>query len=119
MSDLKPKVSFDETFSLLDIRVGRIVAVERCENAPKPAYQIEADFGKYGRRITVGRFTGHTVDDLMGLPILGVLNFEAREIGGVVSEFLCLGVQFPKADSGEATPLVPLVQDVKLGSKVF
>lgn len=119
MSDLKPLVSFDESFALLDIRVGRIVSVERCEGAPKPAYRIEADFGKYGRRVTVGRFTSHSIDDLMGLSILGVLNFEPREIGGVVSEFLCLGVQFPKADSGEATPIVPVQRDVKLGSKVF
>lgn len=119
MSDLKPTVSFEESFALLDIRVGRVVSVELAEGAPKPAYRIEADFGKYGRRVTVGRFTCHSIDDLIGLPILGVLNFEPREIGGVVSEFLCLGVQFPKADSGEATPLVPLNRDAKLGSKVF
>jgi tRNA-binding protein len=119
MSDLKPTVSFDETFAQLDIRVGRILTVERCEGAPKPAYRIEADFGKYGRRVTVGRFTCHSVDELVGQSILGVLNFEARDIGGVVSEFLCLGVQFPKADSGEATPLVPLNRYAKLGGKVF
>ncbi len=119
MSDLKPLVSFEDSLGLLDIRLGRVVSVEACPGAPKPAYQIVADFGKYGRRTTVGRFTCHSADELVGQSILGVLNFEPREIGGVTSEFLCLGVQFPKAESGEATPVVPLNKDAKLGSKVF
>jgi tRNA-binding protein len=36
----------------------------------------------------------------------------------MTSEFLCLGVQFPKADSGEATIITPLA-DAKLGGKLF
>lgn len=119
MSDLKPIVSFEDTLGKLDVRLGRITSAEPCLGAPKPAFVIVADFGKYGQRTTVGRFSCHSSDELVGESILGVLNFEPREIGGVVSEFLCLGVQFPKGDSGEATPLVPLNRDAKLGSKVF
>lgn len=55
---------------------------------------------------------------LKGRQILSVLNFELREIGGVISEFLCLGVQYPKADSGEATPIAPMVE-TKIGGKLF
>ena len=62
--------------------------------------------------------TGYTPEELIGRQIMGVLNFKPREIGGVVSEFLCLGVQFPKADSGDATIITPLVE-AKLGSKLF
>lgn len=40
------------------------------------------------------------------------------QIGSVISEFLCLGVQYPKADSGEATIITPLVE-VKIGGKLF
>ena len=47
-----------------------------------------------------------------------MLNFEPREIGGIVSEFLTLGVHVPGADSGEATIVTPLIE-VKLGSKLF
>lgn len=50
--------------------------------------------------------------------VLGVLNFEPREIGGSASEVLILGVQYPGAASGEATFLTPGVE-AKLGSKVF
>ena len=50
--------------------------------------------------------------------MLGVLNFEPRPIGDVVSEVLILGVQFPKADSGEATFVAPMA-DAKIGGKLF
>lgn len=107
-----------DTFDRLDIRVGRVLFIESAENAAKPSYVLKADFGKYGIKTTVARLTQHSAGELIGKQILGVLNFEPREIGGIVSEFLCLGVQIPKADSGEATPIIPLIE-VKIGSKLF
>jgi tRNA-binding protein len=117
-TEIKPTVQKENTFDLLEIRVGRIIEVSEARNSPKRLYVIRADFGKLGLRTSVGRFTSHAAEELMGKQILGVLNFEPREIGGVTSEFLCLGVQFPKADSGEATPVTPMTE-AKLGSKLF
>ena len=116
--EIKPTVSKEDTFDRLEIRVGRIVSVEPAAGAAKPSYLIKADFGRFGVRTSVGRFTQHSVEELNGKQILGILNFEPREIGGVVSEFLCLGVQFPKAERGEATILTPLIE-VKIGGKMF
>ncbi|MFZ2620685.1 MAG: tRNA-binding protein [Alphaproteobacteria bacterium] len=118
MSDLKPLVEKEDSFDKLDIRVGLVISAVPLLSAPKPAYQIVVDFGKYGHKTSVGRFTQHTSVDLIGKKILGVLNFPAREIGGVMSEFLLLGVQFPTADSGEATPIIPMA-DAKIGGKLF
>jgi tRNA-binding protein len=117
-TEIKSTVSKEETFDKLDIRLGRIVTVESAAGGAKASYIITADFGKFGTRKSVGRFTMHTPDELIGRQILGVLNFEPREIGGVVSEFLCLGVQFPKAESVEATIVTSLIE-VKIGSKLF
>ena len=117
-AEVKPTVSF-ETFEALDIRLGRIIEINRAEGAPKTSYVIKADFGKYGIRTSVGRFTSHSEEDLMGKLIFGVLNFEPREIGGMQSEFLTLGVQVPKMDSGEATLITPMNPDAKVGSKLF
>jgi len=89
-----------ETFEQLDIRLGRIISIERATEAPKPSYVIKADFGKYGVRTSVGRFTNHSEDELKGMLIFGVLNFEPRIIGGITSEFLTLGVQFQKPIAG-------------------
>jgi tRNA-binding protein len=47
-----------------------------------------------------------------------VLNFGPKAMGPVTSEVLVLGVQFPKAASGEATFVSPAV-DAKVGSKLF
>ena len=117
-TELKPVVAKETSFDLLDIRTGRVISVELAENALKPAYVIRADFGKFGIKTSVGRFTNHSPEELVGRQIMGVLNFEPREIGGVVSEFLTLGLQVPGKESGEATIITPLAE-AKLGSKLF
>jgi tRNA-binding protein len=117
-AELKPVISKEDTFDKLDIRVGRIIAAEPAIGAHKPSLKIQADFGRFGVKTSVARISLHSIEELIGKQILGVLNFEPREIGGTISEFLCLGVQYPKADSGEATIITPLVE-TKIGSKLF
>ena len=79
---------------------------------------MEVDFGKFGRKTSVGRFTHHSPEALIGKLVVGVLNFPTRAIGNVTSEVLILGTQYPKADSGEATLLTPIA-DSKIGGKIF
>lgn len=116
--DQKVTVSKEETFDKLEIRLGRIITVEVEPSAPRKAYKLEIDFGKFGRKTSVGRFTQHSAQELHGKLVLGVLNFEPRQIGNIISEVLVLGVQYPKADSGEATIITPLT-DAKIGGKLF
>ena len=118
MIDDKPEVSKEETFDKLEIRLGRIISVELLTGAAKPSYLLKVDFGKFGVRTSVARFTAHPADELLGRQIFGVLNVGPREVGGVTSEFLSLGVQYPKAASGDATIVTPLIE-AKLGSKLF
>ncbi|WP_027483425.1 tRNA-binding protein [Deinococcus pimensis] len=117
-TELKEIVTYEETLARLDIRLGRVVEVVVEPSAPKRAYRLTVDFGKFGRRVSVGRFTQHPPEELLGRQVVGVLNFEARQVGDVMSEVLILGVQAPGAASGEATFLTP-ERDAKLGSKVF
>jgi tRNA-binding protein len=117
-SEIKPTVSKEETFDKLEIRLGRIISVESADGAPKSAYIIKADFGKFGVKTSVGRFTKQSIDELKGKQILGILNFEPRQIGETVSEFLCLGIQYPKAESGEAVIISPVIE-AKIGGKLF
>lgn len=116
--ETKPVVTFDESFGKLDIRVGRVVDVEVETRTHKKTYKMLIDFGKFGKRVSYGRFTNHPVDEVKNRLVLGVLNFEPRQMGPVVSEVLVLGVQFPKAESGEATFISPAVE-AKVGSKLF
>jgi tRNA-binding protein len=114
----KPIVLMADTFDKLDIRVGRVVDVELETRTPKPTYKMEIGFGKFGKRVSYGRFTRHPIEEVKNRLVLGVLNFGDRKMGEVMSEVLVLGVQFPKADSGEATFVSPAVQ-AKIGSKLF
>ena len=116
--ELKPIVSYSDSFEKLDIRVGRIIEAGLETRIHKPTYKMVIDFGKFGKRISYGRFTKHPIEDVKGRLVLGVLNFDQRKMGPVISEVLILGVQYPKAESGEATFVSPAV-NAKVGSKLF
>ncbi len=118
MSEEKEIVSKEETFDKLEIRLGRVINVEEEPSAPKKAYKITVDFGKFGIRTSIGRFTQHPPEEIKDKLVLGVLNFSPRKIGDVTSDVLILGVQYPKADSGEATFITPATQ-AKIGGKLF
>lgn len=118
MGDEKPVVSKEDTFDKLEIRVGRVISVEEEPTAPKKAYRLKIDFGKFGIKTSVGRFTQHSPEEILNKLVLGVLNFEPRQIGSTTSEVLVLGVQFPKVDSGEATFITPIAE-AKIGGKLF
>ena len=64
MSDEKEIVSKEETFDKLEIRLGRVINVEEEPSAPKKAYKMTVDFGKFGIRTSVGRFTQHTLEEI-------------------------------------------------------
>jgi tRNA-binding protein len=117
-NDVKETVSKEDTFDKLEIRLGRVISVEDEPSAPKKAYKLKVDFGKFGIKTSVGRFTSHPPEEIKDKLVLGVLNFEPRSIGSAVSEVLILGVQYPKAESGEATFITPASQ-AKIGGKLF
>ena len=116
--ETKAIVAYEESFAKLDIRVGRVVEVELETRTHKPTYKMVVDFGKFGKKVSYGRFTNHPIDDVKDRLVLGVLNFEPRQMGPVISEVLILGVQYPKAESGEATFVSP-VNNAKIGGKLF
>jgi tRNA-binding protein len=118
MSEEKGIVSKEETFDKLEIRIGRVISVEEDPTAPKKAYKMKIDFGKFGIKTSVGRFTQHQPEEIKGKLVLGILNFSPRQIGDTLSEVLTLGVQYPKAESGEATFITP-VAEAKIGGKLF
>ena len=115
---IKPTVDLKDTFDKIDIRVGRITDVELETSTRKPTYKMTIDFGKFGIRTSYGRFTMHSLEDVKNRLVLGVLNCGDRQMGHLVSNVLVLGVQFPKAESGEATFVSPVVS-AKIGSKLF
>lgn len=83
-----------DDFLKLDIRVGKVIAVEDFPEARKPAYKLTIDFGpEIGAKRSSAQLVAHyTKADLQGKLVLGVVNFPPRQIGPFISECLTLGV---------------------------
>lgn len=94
-------ISYDD-FAKVDIRIGRIVAVEEFSRARKPAYKLQIDFGsELGLKwSSVQAKTDYTPADLLERLVVCVVNLPPRNIAGFQSEVLTLGV--PAADGGLA-----------------
>ena len=79
-------------FEKVDMRVGRIVAVEDFPEARKPAWKLRIDFGpQIGEKRSSAQITNYTRQQLEGRLVVGVVNFPPRQIGPVRSEVLVLG----------------------------
>ncbi|MCZ7530582.1 MAG: tRNA-binding protein [Acidimicrobiia bacterium] len=102
----EPKPSVDpSTFFDLDLRVGRVVAVEDFPEARRPAYRVTVDFGAdLGRLATSAQVTNYEQDELLGRLVVGVCNIGTRRVAGFESRFLVLGAV--RAD-GEVRLLTP------------
>ena len=118
MKEQKEQVLKEETFDKLEVRLGQVIRVEETLTAPKKAYKMQIDFGKFGIKTSVGRFTQHPPEEILGKFVLGVLNFAPRQVGDTLSDVLILGVQYPGAESGEATFITPFAR-AKIGGKLF
>jgi tRNA-binding protein len=79
-------------FEKVDMRVGRIVAVEDFPEARRPAWKLRIDFGpQIGEKRSSAQITNYTREQLQGRLVVAVVNFPARQIGPVRSEVLVLG----------------------------
>ena len=84
-------LTWDE-FEAVDIRVGRIVAVDEFPEARVPAWKLEIDFGpELGRRRSSAQITNYAREQLEGILIVAVVNFPPKRIGPFLSEVLVLG----------------------------
>ena len=85
------EITFDD-FLKVDMRVGRIVAVEDFPEARRPAWKLRIDFGpEIGERRSSAQITNYAREELEGRLVVGVVNFPPRQIGPVRSEVLVLG----------------------------
>jgi tRNA-binding protein len=107
-------ITFDD-FLKVDMRVGRITAVEDFPEARKPAWKLTIDFGpEIGTKRSSAQITNYPRDELEGRLVVAVVNFPPRQIGPVRSEVLTLGAS---DEDGNIILLEPR-SDVPLGSRI-
>jgi tRNA-binding protein len=107
-------IEFDD-FLKVDMRVGRITAVEDFPEARKPAWKLTIDFGDdIGVKRSSAQITNYARGELEGRLVVAVVNFPPRQIGPVRSEVLTLGA------SDEAGQVILLAPDseVPLGARI-
>ena len=81
-----------EDFAKVDIRVGRVIAVEDFPEARRPAWKLRIDFGpEIGIKRSSAQIVNYARDELEGRLVLAVVNFPPRQIGRFWSEVLTLG----------------------------
>jgi tRNA-binding protein len=107
-------IEFDD-FLKVDMRVGRVLAVEEFPEARKPAWKLTIDFGeKLGTKRSSAQITNYAREELEGRLVVAVVNFPPRQIGPMRSEVLCLGAS---DEEGRIILLAPNT-DVPLGSRI-
>jgi len=109
-------ITFDQ-FHAVDIRVGRILTAAPNPKAHKPAYVLTVDFGSdLGVKTSSAQLTVHyEPEQLVGMQVIAVVNFEPKRIAGVKSEVLVLGLP----DEQGAVVLLAPTREVPLGGRMF
>ncbi len=104
-----------DDFQKIEMRVGRVLAVEDFPEARNPSYKLTIDFGVYGtRRSSVAVRRWYEKADLVGRLVICVTNFPPRRIATFESEVLTLGAMEP---DGRVVLLRPDA-DADLGSPI-
>ena len=116
MTDEPARLYYAE-FQRVDIRVGRVVAVDEFPEARKPAYKLRIDFGgEIGIKKSSAQATKHySKADLVSRLVLAVVNFPPKQSGPFMSEVLTLGVP---DDDGAVILLTP-EREAPLGGRMF
>ena len=104
-----------DDFRKIEMRVGRIIAVDDFPEARNPSYKLTIDFGPYGtRRSSAAVQKWYDKRVLLGRLVVCVTNFPPRRIATFDSEVLTLGAI--QAD-GRVVLLEP-DRDAELGSPI-
>jgi tRNA-binding protein len=81
-----------EQFQAVDMRVGRVLAVDDFPEARKPAWKLTIDFGpEIGVKRSSAQITHYSRGELEDTLVVAVVNFAPRQIGPFASEVLVLG----------------------------
>jgi tRNA-binding protein len=102
-------------FSAVDMRVGRVQAVEDFPEARKPAWKLTIDFGEeVGVKRSSAQITHYGREELEGRLVVAVVNFPPRQIGPFRSEVLVLGALDPE----HGVVLLAPDRDVRVGDRI-
>jgi tRNA-binding protein len=102
-------------FQAVDMRVGRVMAVDDFPEARVPAWKLTIDFGpEVGTKRSSAQITHYSREELEGSLVVAVVNFPPRRIGPFSSEVLVLGA----LDPDKGVVLLRPDQETAVGSRI-
>jgi tRNA-binding protein len=111
LKPIAPAGSFEE----LDLRIGRITAVEIAMTR-KPTYRLTIDFGpEIGLKVSCGAYRNYPAEELVGRLVVAAMNLGTKQMGPEISEVLTLGVTNTKGE----TIYLTTESEAPLGAPVF
>jgi tRNA-binding protein len=114
VDDTDAMATMDE-FDRVEMRVGRIVAVEDFPAARNPSYKLTIDLGPFGtRRSSAAVQPWYSKEQLQGRLVVCVTNLPPRRIATFDSEVLTLGA----VDGAKRVTLLEPDADCELGSRI-
>jgi len=103
-----------KSFKDLDIRVGTIVHSEYFKEARNSSYKLNIDFGELGILKSSAQITkNYSIESLIGIQVIAVINFKKKQIANFFSECLVLG-----AVDGDSVVLLKPISKVKNGLRI-
>jgi len=104
-----------DDFDRVEMRVGRVVAVEDFPAARNPSYKLTIDLGPLGmRRSSAAVRPWYSKEQLQGRLVVCVTNLPPRRIATFDSEVLTLGA----IDEAKRVTLLEPDADCELGSRI-
>jgi tRNA-binding protein len=108
------EIDFDH-FLQVDMRVGRVMAVDDFPEARRPAWKLTIDFGpEIGIKRSSAQITTYRREELLGTLVVAVVNFPPRQIGTFMSQVLVIGA----LDDELGVVLLRPDQDAEIGSRI-
>jgi methionine--tRNA ligase beta chain len=101
-----------EDFQKIDLRVGKILEVEKVEGSEK-LLKLIVDLGNEKRQLVAGIAKYYKPEDLIGKEIVVVANLEPKKIMGIESQGMLLAADV----NGEPVILIP-EKEVPPGTKI-
>lgn len=103
-----------EQFFACDLRVGTVLECELNPRARKPSFKLTIDFGSLGQRTSSAQLVAlYSPESLILRQVIAVVNFPSRNVAGVESQCLVLGIETP-----EGVVLLDVERPVPNGSRV-
>ena len=101
----------------LDIRVGKVLTVDPFPEGKFSTHVLTIDFGtEIGVKKSLARLSpNYAGSEIVGTPVLGVVNFPPRQIGKHFSETLTLGVP----DTNGNVILLRPERDAPIGGRMY